>query len=118
MSGIQVDNNVPLITVIVPVYNKVNYVTRCIDSILAQSYKNLQVILVDDGSTDGSSDICDEYAAKDSRVEVVHKKNGGLSSARNCGIRIAKGEYVGFVDADDYIDVEMYRTLYDEVKKK
>ena len=116
MSGIQVDNNVPLITVIVPVYNKVNYVTRCIDSILAQSYKNLQVILVDDGSTDGSSDICDEYAAKDSRVEVVHKKNGGLSSARNCGIRIAKGEYVGFVDADDYIDVEMYQTLYDAVK--
>ena len=97
-----------LISVIVPVYNVENYLARCVDSILAQTYQNLQILLVDDGSTDSSGRICDDYAAGDSRITVIHKKNGGLSSARNAGIEAAQGEYLAFVDSDDWIEPEMY----------
>ena len=90
------------ISVIVPVYNVEKYLCKCVDSILVQSYTNFELLLIDDGSTDSSGLICDEYAAKDLRVRVFHKQNGGLSSARNVGISIAMGEYVIFVDSDDY----------------
>lgn len=101
-------NRETLISVIVPVYNVEGYLPRCVDSILAQTYKNLEVILVDDGAKDRSGAICDEYAAKDDRITVIHKENGGLSSARNAGLDIAKGEYIAFVDSDDWIEPEMY----------
>ena len=96
------------ISVIVPVYNVEEYLPRCVDSILAQTYENLEVILVDDGTKDASDRICDDYAARDPRVRVIHKENGGLSSARNAGIDIATGEYLAFVDSDDWIEPEMY----------
>ncbi|MCI9559123.1 MAG: glycosyltransferase [Lachnospiraceae bacterium] len=99
------------ISVIIPVYNVENYLKRCIESVIKQTYKNLEIILVDDGSTDHSADICDEYAQKDKRIIVIHKKNGGLSSARNAGIGIATGDFIGFVDSDDYISENMYRNL-------
>lgn len=105
-----------LITVIVPVYNVEKYLNRCIDSILAQSYKNLEIILVDDGSTDNSGEICDEYSRQDQRIVVIHKKNGGLSSARNAGLEFAKGNYIGFVDSDDFISDRMYESLVKELK--
>ncbi len=101
----------PLISVIVPVYETQPYLRRCVDSILAQTYENLEVILVDDGSTDECPAICDDYAARDARVRVVHKANGGLSDARNAGLEIMTGEYVGFVDSDDWIDRDMYAYL-------
>lgn len=101
----------PLISVIVPVYKVEKYLHRCIDSILAQTYENIEVLLIDDGSPDQSGAICDDYQAKDSRVRVFHKENGGVSSARNLGLRESKGDYIVFVDADDYIDEKMYATL-------
>lgn len=101
-----------LISIIVPVFRVEPYIKRCVDSILAQTYSNIEVILVDDGSDDGCPAICDEYKKKDSRVVVVHKPNGGLSSARNAGIRIAKGKYIGFVDSDDAIEADMYEFLW------
>ena len=91
-----------LISVIGPVYNVEKYLPQCMDSILSQTYNNIQIILVDDGSTDSSTLICDEYACKDNRVEVIHKENGGLSSARNAGIDVARGNYIIFIDSDDY----------------
>jgi glycosyltransferase involved in cell wall biosynthesis len=100
-----------LISVIVPVYNVSKYLRQCVDSIINQSYKNLEIVLVDDGSTDSSGDLCDEYAKVDSRVKVIHKENGGLSDARNAGLDIATGEYVGFADSDDFIHCDMYRIL-------
>lgn len=106
-----------LISVIVPVYNVEKYIDKCIKSILNQNYKELEIILVDDGSTDKSGEICDEYAKKDDRIKVIHKINGGLSDARNAGLNIAKGEYIGFVDSDDYIDNDMYSTLFDLIQK-
>ena len=99
------------ISIIVPVYNMEKYLERCVDSILAQTYTNIEVILVDDGSKDSSPKICDSYAEQDSRVKVVHKINGGLSSARNAGLDVASGGYIGFVDSDDYISAEMYELL-------
>ncbi|MBQ7986573.1 MAG: glycosyltransferase [Clostridia bacterium] len=93
----------PLVSIIVPVYNVEKYITGCVTSILTQTYENLQVILVDDGTPDNSGKICDDFAEKDSRVLVVHKENGGLSSARNAGLDVAKGEYIMFIDSDDYI---------------
>lgn len=99
------------ISVIVPIYNVEKYLGRCIESIINQTYTNLEIILVDDGSPDRCPQICDEYARIDHRIQVIHKKNGGLSSARNAGINIATGEYIGFVDSDDYIDVHMYEVL-------
>lgn len=101
-----------LISVIVPVYNVEDYLERCVDSIIKQTYINLEIILVDDGSTDQSGEICDKYKEKDNRIKVIHKKNGGLSSARNKGLEIAHGEYVGFVDSDDYIAEDMYEVLH------
>lgn len=100
--------NKPLISVIVPVYNVQKYVRKSVESILQQTYKNLEIILVDDGSTDESGKICDMLARSDNRVTVIHKKNGGLSDARNAGLDRATGELIGFVDSDDYIEKNMY----------
>ena len=105
-----------LISIIVPVYNIEEYLPRCVESILKQTYSNLELILVDDGSTDTSGAICDEYAKKDQRIRVIHKKNGGSSSARNEGIKIALGEYLGFVDSDDYIEPQMYEKMVRAIK--
>ena len=99
------------ITVIVPVYNVENYLGRCIQSIISQTYRNLEIILVDDGSTDNSGNICDEYAKKDGRIRVIHQKNRGLSGARNAGINVATGNYIGFIDSDDWIDSDMFELL-------
>lgn len=99
------------LSVIVPVYNKVRYLDACINSILGQTYKDLELILVDDGSSDGSSEKCDYYKTIDSRIIVIHKPNGGVSSARNAGIEIAGGKYIGFVDSDDTIEPQMYELL-------
>jgi len=101
-------NRDPLLSVIVPVYNVEDYLPRCLDSILSQSYPNLEVILVDDGAQDASGRICDAYAARDRRVRVLHRENGGLSSARNAGLDAATGEYVTFVDSDDWIEPDSY----------
>lgn len=103
----------PLITVIVPVYNIMEYLPRCVESICGQTYEKLEIVLVDDGSTDGTGALCDELAKKDSRIRVFHQQNGGSSSARNLGLEHASGEYIGFVDSDDYIDPNMYQNLYD-----
>ena len=100
------------ISVIVPIYKVEAFLNRCVDSILNQSYRNLEIILVDDGSPDNCGLICDEYARRDERIVVVHKKNGGLSSARNAGLDIATGEYIGFVDSDDYLAPDMYEKMY------
>ena len=108
-------NENPLISVIVPVYKVEQYLHRCIDSILAQTYKNLEIILVDDGSPDRSGEICDEYAAKDNRIRVIHKENGGVSSARNIGLDVCTGEYIAFVDSDDYILPDMYKEMLCEL---
>lgn len=102
-----------MISVIVPIYNVEEYLDKCIQSIRKQTYKNLEIILVDDGSTDQCSLLCDNYAKEDDRIKVIHKKNGGLSDARNAGLQIAAGEYVGFVDSDDYIHPRMYELLYE-----
>ena len=107
-----------LITVIVPVYNVEKYIRRCVTSIVDQTYKNLQIILIDDGSTDGSGTICDEIATWDNRIEVIHKQNGGLSDARNTGIKNARGSLIGFVDGDDYIEEDMYEILQCEFANK
>jgi len=106
-----------LISIIVPVYNIEDYLETCIESIINQSYHNLQIILIDDGSTDKSGKICDRFAEKDHRIYVIHKKNGGLVSARNAGLGKANGRYVGFVDGDDYIDCGMYQKLYETAEK-
>lgn len=103
--------NTPLLSVIVPVYNVEDYVGRCVDSILNQTYRNLEVILVDDGARDSSGAICDAFQEKDSRVRVIHKENGGLSSARNAGMDVAAGEYITFVDSDDWIEPDAYEHL-------
>lgn len=102
-----------LISVIVPVYNMEQYLERCINSIVDQTYRNLEIILVDDGSTDRSPRMCDEYAAKDGRIKVVHKVNGGLSDARNAGLQVATGTYIGYVDSDDWIEPQMYQRMYE-----
>lgn len=99
------------ISVIVPVYNVENYLQQCINSILQQTYHHLEIILIDDGSKDSSGKICDEYALKDDRIVVIHKENGGVSSARNKGIEVATGKYIAFVDADDWIEPEMYEVM-------
>lgn len=104
--------NKPCISIIVPVYNVEKYMNKCINSILKQTFKDFELILVDDGSTDHSGKICDDFEKMDSRIRVIHKKNGGLSSARNIGISNAHGDYLGFVDSDDYIAPDMYEVLY------
>lgn len=100
-----------LITVVVPVYNVEKYLDKCVKSIINQTYKNLEIILVDDGSTDKSGILCDEWEKKDSRIISLHKENGGLSSARNFGLKSAKGKYVTFVDSDDWIDKDTYEII-------
>lgn len=101
-----------LISIIIPVYKVEKYLNKCIRSVVEQTYTNLEIILVDDGSPDYCPQICDKWAAKDSRIRVIHKENGGLSDARNAGLAIAQGEYIGFLDSDDYIKEDMYEKLY------
>ncbi len=113
-----VELNMNKISVIVPVYHCEKTIERCVDSIINQTYKNLEIILVDDGSADSSGAICDRYAQKDSRIRVLHKPNGGASSARNCGLEISSGDFIGFVDADDYIDTIMYEELIKAAMKQ
>lgn len=104
-----------LISVIIPVYNVEKYLDKCLDSVVNQTYTNLEIILVDDGSTDESGDICDSWSQKDSRIRVIHKDNGGVSSARNVGIDIAEGEYIAFVDPDDYVILSMFEYIMQEI---
>lgn len=106
------------VSIIIPVYNTGEYLHKCIQSVLNQSLKNIELIIIDDGSTDNSGNICDEYAKKDHRVTVIHKKNEGVSIARDAGIMSAKGEYIGFVDSDDWIDKTMYEDMYNKAKEK
>lgn len=110
--------NNPLITVIVAIYNVERYLPKCIKSILDQTYMNIELILVVDGSPDNSVSICNEYATKDKRVRVLEKKNGGQASARNMALDIAKGDYIGFIDGDDWIEPNMYQTLYNTAIKE
>lgn len=105
------------ISVIVPCYKVEEFLVNCIESIINQTYKNLEIILVDDGSPDSCGNICDDYQKKDRRIKVIHKENGGLSDARNAGMKVATGEYLAFVDSDDYINSNMYKCLYDNLKK-
>lgn len=101
----------PMITVICPAYNVENYIEKCIESIRNQTYKNLEILLIDDGSTDDTGSICDGFAEKDKRIRAFHKENGGVSSARNLGLDNAQGDYIAFIDSDDNIEPEMYQTL-------
>lgn len=105
-------NNNSIVSIVVTIFNIHKYIDRCIKSLVRQTYKNIQVILVDDGSNDGSSTICDEWAKKDERIEVIHKRNGGLSDARNYGFKHAKGTFICFVDGDDYVEDNMIETSY------
>lgn len=109
-------NPIPLVTVIVPVYNSEKYVNMLIDSILAQTFKVFELILVDDGSSDSTPQILDKYVEKDFRVKVIHKENGGVSSARNTGLDNAKGKYIAFVDSDDYMFPDNLQTMVDEIE--
>lgn len=106
-----------LISVIVPIYKVEEYLPKCLDSIINQTYRNLEIILVDDGSPDKCPNICDKYAEGDSRIRVIHQKNGGLSNARNTGLNLAQGKYIAFVDSDDYIHKEMYSILLNAMKE-
>lgn len=106
-----------IISVIIPIYNVERYLDKCIRSVVEQTYKNLEIILVDDGSPDQCGTICDKWAEKDERIRVIHKTNGGLSDARNAGLDAATGAYIGFVDSDDYIHPQMYQKLYKKIKE-
>lgn len=101
----------PKISVIIPVYNSERYLEKCLDSIINQTYRNLQIILIDDGSKDQSGEICDAYAVQDERITVIHQENGGVSNARNCGLNIADGDYYSFPDSDDYLETDAYEYL-------
>ena len=107
----------PLISIIVPIYKVEPYLKRCVDSIQNQTYRNLEIILVDDGSPDNCGKICDESAIVDSRIKVIHKPNGGLSDARNAGLDIASGDFIGFVDSDDFIHPMMFKDLHEQLEK-
>lgn len=107
----------PLITIIIPIYKVEEYLEKCVDSVINQSYSNLEIFLVDDGSPDKCGEICESYAKADSRIKVIHKKNGGLSDARNVAIDVASGEYITFVDSDDYVSDDYVSTLYELIKK-
>ena len=109
------DNNI-FVSVIVPVYNVKEYLRQCLDSIINQSLKEMEIILVNDGSTDGSDEICKEYLAIDNRVKLINQKNAGLAAARQAGLDIAKGEYIGFVDSDDWLELSMYQEMYSVAK--
>lgn len=110
-------NENPVISVIVTAYNVENYLRQCLDSLLVQTFPSIEFIVVDDGSTDGSGEICEEYALKDERIQVIHRPNGGPSAARNAGIEIAHGEYIGYVDGDDWIEPEMYERMYEACRE-
>ena len=105
----------PLISIIVPVYKAEKYLNRCVESIVNQTYKNLEIILVDDGSPDNCPQMCDEWAEKDGRIKVIHKENGGAAMARNAALDTASGDYIGFVDSDDWIACNMYEVLYNSL---
>lgn len=107
----------PLISIIIPVYNIDNYVSRCVESVISQSYENLDILLIDDGSDDASGEICDQYGEKYSRIRVIHKANGGLSEARNVGIEAAKGEYIAFLDGDDFITKNYVANLFNAIEQ-
>jgi len=107
-----------LVSIIIPVYNAEKYLHRCLDSVLSQTYTNFEAILVDDGSPDRSGEICDEYAQKDSRIRVIHKKNGGVASSRQCGLDNARGEYIIYVDPDDWVEPDMLATMYGKAKEE
>lgn len=109
--------NSELVSVIIPVFNAQNTLRRCIESILSQTHSNIEIILIDDGSTDSSAEICSKYTAKDCRIKTIRKENGGVSSARNAGLSAAFGDYIAFVDADDYIESRMYELLLSRMKK-
>lgn len=106
------------ISVIIPIYNVEKYLKRCIESIIKQTYSNLEIILVDDGSPDGCAKICGEYKNKDERIVVIHKKNGGLSDARNAGLKVATGEIISYIDSDDYVDLDMYEKMTKAMEEK
>ena len=106
-----------LVSIIIPVYNVEMYLAECIESVLKQTYQNLEILLIDDGSTDNSGKICDEYAKKDKRIKIIHKENGGVSSARNKGLDIAQGEYITFIDADDFVAENYVQALYKNLKE-
>lgn len=108
------ESRAPKVSIVVPVYNAEKYLKKCLDSICSQTLKEFECILVDDGSKDESGKICDDYAAKDCRFIVIHKANGGVSSARNAALDVAKGEYIGFVDSDDWIESNMFQVLYED----
>lgn len=110
-------NNIPKISVIVPVYNVEKYLDRCMQNLLNQTLQDIEIILVDDESPDNAPKMCDNYAQSDSRVRVIHKKNQGLGLARNSGLAIAKGEFVTFVDSDDYVDLNTFEWLYNQSQK-
>ena len=107
-----------VLSVIVPVYNAIESVGKCLDSILAQTYQNMEILVIDDGSTDGSEEICDEYSRKDHRVKAIHISNGGPARARNTGLKTMSGRYLTFVDADDYIDPGLYEAIISELQKE
>lgn len=111
------NNNNYLVSIIVPVYNTEAYIKRCLDSIINQNYRNLEIILINDGSTDNSPAMCDFYAETDSRIRVIHKENGGQSSARNAGLDVCNGDYISFIDSDDWIEPGMYATLLEQLEK-
>lgn len=107
-----------LISIIVPVYNVEKYLQRCVDSLVAQTYENIEIVLVDDGSTDKSGEICDRLAKKNSTIKVIHKANGGQSSARNAGLMACNGEYIGFIDSDDWVAADMYQYMVKLLQEK
>lgn len=106
-----------LISIVLPIYNVENYIEKCMESVLNQTYKNIEIILVDDGSPDNCPIICDQYVKEDNRVKVVHKENGGLSDARNAGIKVANGDYITFIDSDDYVDKDYVEFLYNTIEE-
>lgn len=108
------NSKTPLVSVVVPIFNVADYLVKCIQSLLDQAYTNLEIILIDDGSTDNSPEICRRFAERDSRIRVIHKRNGGLSDARNTGIEMARGEYIAFLDGDDYVHQDFIKILIEQ----
>lgn len=106
-----------IVSIIIPVYNVEKYLIRCLDSVINQSYKNIEIILIDDGSTDASGSICDDFVRRDTRIKAIHKENTGSADSRNKGMKIAKGNYIGFVDSDDWISTDMYEVMINTIKK-
>lgn len=111
------ENDFPLISVVLPIYNVEKYLCRCLDSVIAQTYKNIEIILVDDGSPDNCPKICDDYEKKDSRIKVIHQQNGGLSAARNAGLEASSGKFIAFIDSDDYVSHDYLSFMYELIDK-